>query len=301
MLTESDRVPCWICGRSAEAYRLDDRDGSYIHCDLCGKYWISGSLYASGHTDVETWKLSSAVRMRSDMGADITLHSNAYKDLIGQTRFPDNPYELIDLLLAFIHRRDPGIGSQVPYDASVDYPAIAVKNQAQFQAIANYAGELGYVRFPDNMLAEITLQGWERMDQLTRQGAESNKAFVAMWFDRSMDEAWLNGISPAIEGCGYDPVRMDFKEHNNDICDEIISEIRNAKFTIADLTGNRGGVYYEAGFAYGIGRQVILCCNKDWFDENGVHFDLNHYNIIVWDDAPDLLLKLNARIKATIT
>lgn len=47
-------------------------------------------------------------------------------------------------------------------------------------------------------------------------------------------------------------------------------------------------------------RQAILCCRKDWFDEGGVHFDLNHYNIIVWEDAPDLLLKLTARIKATI-
>ena len=30
---------------------------------------------------------------------------------------------------------------------------------------------------------------------------------------------------------------------------EIISEIKRSKFMIADLTGYRGGVYYEAGFA----------------------------------------------------
>jgi hypothetical protein len=30
------------------------------------------------------------------------------------------------------------------------------------------------------------------------------------------------------------------KEHNNDIVDEILSDIRKSKFVLADLTGHRG-------------------------------------------------------------
>jgi len=36
---------------------------------------------------------------------------------------------------------------------------------------------------------------------------------------------------------------------------------------ICDLTGYRGGVYFEAGFAYGLGLEVIYTCRKDWTKE----------------------------------
>ena len=74
-----------------------------------------------------------------------------------------------------------------------------------------------------------------------------------MWFDKTMDNFFFNGIQPAIEHDGTKCIRIDFKEHNNKICDEIIAEIRRSRYLVADFTGNRGGVYYEAGFAYGLG------------------------------------------------
>ena len=99
---------------------------------------------------------------------------------------------------------------------------------------------------------------------------------------------------------------------------------------VCDLTGYRGGVYFEAGFAYGLGLDVIYTCRKDWtekqnlynedgtiieslFDINdkkmqvakeGVHFDLSHRNRITWepgkDGLKDFRKKLENRIKAVI-
>ena len=57
-----------------------------------------------------------------------------------------------------------------------------------------------------------------------------------MWFDLSMDEAYQNGIQPAIEDAGYEAVRIDRKDHNNKIDDEIIAEIRRSRFLVADFT-----------------------------------------------------------------
>lgn len=88
------------------------------------------------------------------------------------------------------------------------------------------------------------------------------------------------------------------KEHNNNICDEIIAEIRRSKFLIADFTGQRGGVYFEAGFAYGLGLPVIWTCKKD--DVSNLHFDINHYNFILWEKSEDLCTNLCNRILATI-
>ena len=105
-------------------------------------------------------------------------------------------------------------------------------------------------------------------------------------------------IFPAIEQTGFKPIRIDNKEHNNDINDEIIGEIRSSKFIVADFTGSRGGVYYEAGFAYGFNIQVIHTCKKDHL--KNVHFDINHRNIIVWETGEELYKGLLNRIKATI-
>ena len=93
-------------------------------------------------------------------------------------------------------------------------------------------------------------------------------------------------------------MRIDLKQHINKIDDEIIAEIRNSKFLIADFTGNRGGVYYEAGFAYGLGIPVIWTCKKE--DISELHFDTRQYNHITWTNSEDLYIQLVNRIKATI-
>lgn len=114
-----------------------------------------------------------------------------------------------------------------------------------------------------------------------------------------MNEAFELGISAAITDCGFPaPIRIDRKEHNNQITDEIVAAIRDAEFIVADFSGHRGGVYYEAGFARGLGRPVIHCCRDLDFDER--HFDTKLINHIKWSSPADLREKLTNRIKATI-
>ncbi len=97
-------------------------------------------------------------------------------------------------------------------------------------------------------------------------------------------------------------MRIDQKEHINKIDDEIIAGIKQSRFLVADFThgedGARGGVYYEAGFAHGLGLPVIFTCQKDSVDK--LHFDTNHYNHIVWTTPEELREKLKNRILAVI-
>ena len=65
----------------------------------------------------------------------------------------------------------------------------------------------------------------------------------------------------------FTAVKIDGVEHINDINDEIIAQIRRSRFMVCGLTGYRGGVYFEAGFAYGLGLDVIYTCRKDWSKE----------------------------------
>jgi hypothetical protein len=131
---------------------------------------------------------------------------------------------------------------------------------------------------------------------------ESETAFVAMWFAPEMTSAFDEGIAPAVEQLGYRPVRIDQREHNNKIDDEIVAEIRRARFVIADFScgpdGVRGGVYYEAGFATGLGLPVIHMVRES--DVGTLHFDTRQINHIVWSDPADLRHKLVNRIGATL-
>jgi hypothetical protein len=144
--------------------------------------------------------------------------------------------------------------------------------------------------------------GYKLIEELDAINTESSRAFVAMWFDESMSSAYEQGFERAVSDAGYRPLRIDRVEHINKIDDEIIAAIRRSRFLIADFTSEpdkpRGGVYFEAGFAYGLNIPVIWCCRKDLIDQ--LHFDTRQFNHIAWDDPEDLYIQLKNRIEAVI-
>lgn len=148
--------------------------------------------------------------------------------------------------------------------------------------------------------ASVTPAGYERLAELKRVNEESDAGFCAMWFGDAVRAVWLEGIEPAILGAGYRPVRIDRVEHNNKIDDEIIAAIRRARFLVADLTGHRGGVYFEAGFAMGLGLPVVWTCAEA--ELAAVHFDNRQYNFVLWqpDAIADFRSRLANRIEATL-
>jgi hypothetical protein len=145
----------------------------------------------------------------------------------------------------------------------------------------------------------ISPKGWAYLDSLRHTNPDSKIGFIAMWFDDSVKIAWI-AIENGIRNAGYKSFRVDQKEHNNDITDEIIAGIRGSKFSVADLTGHRNGVYYEAGFAKGLGLEVVWLCRKS--DEKDRHFDIRQLSAIFWeeDKLPELSKALENRIVATI-
>ena len=151
---------------------------------------------------------------------------------------------------------------------------------------------------------QISVDGYSRIAELEQITVESSKAFVAMWFGESMNDVWEKAIQPGIENAGYMPVRIDRKEHLNKIDDEMIAELRRARFVVADFThgadGARGGVYYEAGFAHGMDREVIFTCEKETLKR--IHFDTRQYNHIVWEaeKLDEFRRRLAMRISAVI-
>ncbi len=144
----------------------------------------------------------------------------------------------------------------------------------------------------------LTPAGWERVNAPSG-GFVPGRCFVAMAFKPELDSAFRDGIRAAVrDGCGFDALRMDGLEHNDKICDRIIVEIRRAQFVIADFTFQRGGVYFEAGFAAALQRPVIWTCKACHFKR--LHFDTRQHNYIKWDTPSDLRAQLATRIRGTV-
>ena len=177
--------------------------------------------------------------------------------------------------------------------------------------LAGYLKEEGWVynsvfSLPDGQSYQsddyrVTVSGHARVGAQAAR-TDYSQVFVAMWFDDSVVKAYDEGIAPAIEECGYEPKRIDRDPTVDKIDDAIISEIRRSRFLVADFThgekGARGGVYYEAGFAYGLEKPVIYTCRADMVDD--LHFDTRQYAHIVWKTHQELREGLKDRILARI-
>ncbi len=167
--------------------------------------------------------------------------------------------------------------------------------------------DIGYIGVVENYSDrfQIKAKGWERAAILESPGRDSRRAFVAMWFNPARKKFFDSGFKPAIEHGGkIEAIRIDLVEHNEHIEDRIVAEIRRSRFLVADATNQNPGVYWEAGFAYGLGLPVIWCVEgvetEDGRSMPQVHFDTRQYKHIVYTDPEDLRTKLLARIQATI-
>ena len=178
----------------------------------------------------------------------------------------------------------------------------AYYQKQEIQFFVDYLEGQGWIKTEAETLARLTVDGYAWLAELDEGGVPSSTAFVAMWFDDSMNEAYKRGIAQAIKDAGYEPIRIDRKEHANKIDDEIIAEIRRSRFVVADFThgetGARGGVYYEVGFAQGLGTPVIFTCRKDRINE--LHFDTRQFNHIDWENPGELRSRLANRISAIL-
>ncbi len=149
----------------------------------------------------------------------------------------------------------------------------------------------------------VTVAGYNQIaDQSV--ATDSTQAFVAMWFDSKMNQLYNQGISPAVEAAGFIPYRVDREHFLGKIDDQIIAEIRRSRFLIADMThgndGARGSVYFEAGFALGLGIPVIYTCRKDLIKK--LHFDTRQYPHLDWtnEELKTFRHNLENKIRATV-
>lgn len=182
--------------------------------------------------------------------------------------------------------------------------------------IISYLQEIKKINFTEQSgryCFNVSIEGYDYINQ--KKHIKKDSAFIAMWFggedeaNQTQQSQLREAIQKGISNAGYEPIIIDQVHHNNKICDEILKNIRQVKFIVADFTSSqdkddlyipRGGVYFEAGFALGLNKEVIWTCQEDQAKQ--IHFDTRQYNQIRWelDKLDDFTKKLQNRIEATI-
>lgn len=251
-------VECPICSESADIAYLQGAKID-VSCERCGKYCISIPIASSRELAQHEKRhiLAGAIRNRSEQGEKVEILTlEDIGIILDSVSVPSDPFEAIDLLLEYLLRKTGETEEFEELNARTLYPILFAKTPRQFSYYVQKAHELGYIESPSGINVDrhrLALGGWHRLAELRKHKRKSDQAFVAMWFDPSLDEVWKHGFKTALEETGYHPIRVDLTEHNEKICDRIIAEIRKSGLVIADFTGQRGGVYFEAGFAMGLG------------------------------------------------
>lgn len=224
------------------------------------------------------------------------------------------PVERAEWLLWYLAAQSTRIGQGLTpsyQDTPHHYGALVVtqsESSDEIDSLISHLIQNGALQYADNQIEVIvTVDGFEELRQQT-QAPDYAQAFVAMWLDDSVREIYDKGIGPAIERAGYKPYLVPDDLSADKIDDAIIANIRQSKFVVADFThddkGHRGSVYYEVGFADGLGLEVILTCRSDLIDDGGLAFDTRQRNHIGWDkdntDYPAFTKELTNRIIARV-
>ena len=143
-----------------------------------------------------------------------------------------------------------------------------------------------------------TLEGWTSIQPSQQTGGIPGTCFIALAMVPRMETAYREAIEPAARECGYEVRSMLDIRTNEGITDRILAEVRSAEFLIADFTEQRSGVYFEAGFAKGLGRPIVWSVHRDEIAD--VHFDTRHFGHVVWSSHEELKEQLIATIRANI-
>ena len=270
----------WDCARCGK-YRLFGSGLSSIqNCDAVGRAKVSGFVYGQNKNGLEpglTRDLLDQVISRPLPSVGERAERLLSEVVRDQKTLSDHVYILMPWWIAATYSRDEG----------------------ELLYLARMLSERGFItELSGSGECEILPDGHIEADRLNRKMTRSDTGFVAMCFDSCLSPAYEQGFQLGIMRAGYEPVIMNRLEHVNRIDDEIIARIKTSRFVVADFTKHRGGVYFEAGFALGLGLPVIWTCRKD--DMKELHFDIRQYNTIDWDEYDELASRLQYRIEATV-
>lgn len=302
---------CPICGKRAKIFSDDfyNLEPRYeISCCQCGVFYFIDS-YKNIKRVKEIWLVSSYLRYHWEFeSVPVTVKFSGFNDWMESLMDEISRLsvvEKVDRFLLWLAMNSDFIGDAVEYSWQDDFTIFQGKNPSEFGYIYEYLRANKWVIGPesytkDKVKLSLSIDGWRKVeDEVNR--LKRKQVFIAMSFD---DEIILGKYRAVVKKVcsqmGYDAYVISDFHHNDDIVDKILSEIKRSNFLIVDLTGQKQNAYFEAGYGMAQNKPVILTCLSSEIEK--VSFNLNHFNILLWEpNEMDLFMQnLKDRIGATV-
>ena len=101
--------------------------------------------------------------------------------------------------------------------------------------------------------------------------------FVIQPFQETFDKRYEDIFDPAIRAAGLTPYRVDKDSSAKIIVEQIENKIDEAAICFADISIDNPNVWYELGYAFASGKDVVMICDKH---RKEFPFDIRHKSII---------------------
>ena len=290
---------CLLCGSKGAEEKVLKGDSEEQSCPSCGRFRITKTaqeILHSLNSEHSIRKIRGYIWGNSTPSTFAEINSdflNSLSDFVLPT-----VSERAEILLKIVYKNTTYLGEKINLNR-IEYIGITyslMDNEVRFLAnLLASKGLVEIVKVTTDFSVSLTPSGYAFIEDYSKSiESKGETAFVAMWFAENMNIPYTAAIKVAIEHCGYLPIRIDEVAHHEKIDDRILRAINECKFLVADLTGQRGGVYFEAGYALALRKPVIWTCKESDFDN--IHFDVRQYNCIKWSTHNDLLGQLEDRL-----
>jgi hypothetical protein len=330
--SENNQYDCLSCGKyqldckAEDVTGLPDINADKI-CDFAGYLLETNRLSPNFRNiyittdDFENEVYGSGICPKTTMQKIDKLLLNLYK-------YSSDPIKSFDYIAdqGIAGSLNEGYISDMAFFNHVTYPICYSKDYRELAQILVLCYESGYLTFDLNgrksdvkkailglyegtYMFRFTIEGMKRAESLISSNVETYQIFIACKFNNPdtgvFREDFVNSVKEAAEKASngkYHARIVSEVEYNDGISDQIKAEIKRSKAVIADYTYENQGVYFEAGYACGLGIPVIRCCEAQWANEHGgvenaIHFDERHNNLILWKSYKELQQRIEDRIR----
>ncbi|MCX6584057.1 MAG: hypothetical protein NT166_28110 [Candidatus Aminicenantes bacterium] len=279
---------------------FDQNTGLY-DCERCGKFKTSGDIAPLLEQEPYCSKrhlITGYIREKTEINNIITISPDNIQHIIDSAQpDTDDPLELLDRLLWLLYKNEKTENQRFSMQ---DYPVIYAKSKDDICRCFTIGRELEYLNVSQSIMSGVftysfKAEAWKRIKELKEKSINSKQIFVALAFVDDIKNGYMEGIRPLEKETGYNFKCLAFEPHNENIPLKIITEIRKSGLLVADLTYNKQNVYFEAGYAKGLGIPVIWTCRDS--DSGNIHSDVSQYHILKWKDYNDLKENLKVRIE----
>lgn len=312
---------CVICGLDGCVETPLANDAAKMECKQCGEYEITRSLLATFKYDKEhklPHTVSAWIREYNvDNGKPPILTTDNFLDIL---TLPDKPIKSkLERFMRIYYENLNDVHTVIDLNTTPMWLSLTwATDELELKSIIDETikqglleGEIKKILMFETppkyqwraRINLLTFKGREFVESLGQKNADSNKVFLAFHFTDEMkidfEVTAKRAVSDASSG-KLEAVRVGTSSTPTDtkIDDALIGMLKSSKVVIADFTGQRPAVYYEAGYAMGMGIPVIWTCRADELDK--LSFDTRQYPHILWKDKEDLHKQLTERLSAQI-